>query len=175
MPKPDYKLAPFNRRLVAKLIDTAICLGLLIQGIVISYIVPGGEWWLVISFAIAVMYWFLGDSMNGQSIGKRMQDLKVVDFEHGYSCPMFESVMRNMFFKVKPLLDRASQASDDLADVREAALFGLVVIDLRAPLDDPRTTKTEIKPTAETLPPASNIDLDGIAQFVRRRRKTDEP
>src|SRR5687768_8473213 len=95
MHNPKYKLATFGRRLAAKLLDLGIgSLIILISGMVIGFLRVDVAW-IMLALAIAIAYWLFGDAMNGQSIGKRLLGLKVIDFRHGYPCKPFESLTRN--------------------------------------------------------------------------------
>lgn len=79
----QYKVA-FTARLLSKAVDLSI--GLMLA----SFLFPFGV-------VLALVYLSLSDSMNyGQSFGKRLFGLKVIDLESGEACTVRQSFVRNM-------------------------------------------------------------------------------
>jgi len=102
------KLAGRGQRFIARFIDNIIGSLLLVPAVFLGALpmydalavylgwsvnASGlGLFFLALSFA----YWLGADALKGQSLGKRMMKIKVVDEYTGTSCTLLQSVVRNL-------------------------------------------------------------------------------
>src|SRR5579872_6697696 len=102
-----YELAGLGSRMVAALVDHVIVLVVLLalwlticfSGVVSAFLLlaPAVAIGLVTSFVIYFGYFvYFERRWNGQTPGKRMMDLRVID-DRGMNVDLFQSIMRNLF------------------------------------------------------------------------------
>jgi uncharacterized RDD family membrane protein YckC len=97
-----YELAGPGSRLLAVLVDS-LMLGVLLLlarvGGLLLFVAAGplgGLLYFILGFAVSWGYFVLQEwRWNGQTLGKRMLDLRVID-ERGFSIDLFQSVIRNL-------------------------------------------------------------------------------
>ena len=101
-------LAGLGRRFIARIIDNIIGSLLLIPAVFMGMLPmydaltvylgwsvkasSFGIFFLVLAFA----YWLGADALKGQSLGKRMMKIRVVDEYTGASCTLLQSIVRNL-------------------------------------------------------------------------------
>ena len=163
---PRHQLAPFKRRLAAKVVDALLAFGCAFSTELVISVTGASSWWALVGIFAAIAYLFLGDAMNGQSLGKRLFDLQVVDFRHGYPCTLWQSAIRNAagFGWL-----RIFQLAEESEAIDAGTFTGQVVIDTR-PLS---ASRPDLKPSQGNLAasqPAAKIDFEGIGEFVRRKK-----
>jgi uncharacterized RDD family membrane protein YckC len=97
-----YELAGVGSRMLAVLVDVLLLVALLlvscmVGGILVLFTGPlGALLTYVLPFLVMYGYFvFLEWKWNGQTVGKRMVDLRVID-ERGFSIDLFQSVIRNL-------------------------------------------------------------------------------
>jgi uncharacterized RDD family membrane protein YckC len=80
-------IAPFGKRTCAFLIDAGVTLLIML----LIWMIIGG--WFVL---FALVYLLVRDGAHGQSVGKRVMDLQVVDHNTAQPCNLPQSVLRNV-------------------------------------------------------------------------------
>lgn len=109
-PAPTSAIAGFWRRLIAFCIDAIIVgiIGYLLGFILFEFFVKIGWWARIYGFAIALAYFGIMNSSvgGGQSVGKRLLYIKVVD-KNGNSLSVFRSFVRYSILGVPFFLNRA--------------------------------------------------------------------
>lgn len=92
------KLANAGRRYVAQMVDQIIAICMAILGAYIWGIIGiKGEFGIVIILLIYASYILFNDAMpNGQSVGKKLLSIKVVNKNSGEDCSASESFIRNI-------------------------------------------------------------------------------
>ena len=107
--KPHVPLASPRERLRARFLDGLILVPI---WILLDAAAPGDRTLLTIVLIIVVplvvSYLLLADALpRGQSIGKRIMKLSVVDATTGQPCTVWQSFVRNVFFLVLGIIDWA--------------------------------------------------------------------
>lgn len=162
-----YREAPLGRRMAAKVTDAIIASVGAILLITAAYPFRNASILLfsVIVFSAAgfqLGYLLLADGWSGQSVGKRIFGLKVVNYLSGSPCTYFQSFVRNITgLGVLRMVQLAEEESS-----REAGTYrGTIVIDVSPP-------KTRSPASAEP-PHRARLDLEGIADYAKRNRRGD--
>ncbi len=97
-----YRVAPWSRRIVAKVLDAALCYGILVVGMMA---LAGLQKWpeelmMVMSlgvFILATCLWLAGDGLfHGASVGKRLLGLRLVHVRHGSAPDWKEASLRQL-------------------------------------------------------------------------------
>lgn len=95
-------LSSRGERLLGQLLDGLVIFGLAFLGefaVARAYDLEG--WPLVVAALPAIFYYFLADALpGGQSLGKRLLDMKVIDAETGEPCSFAQSFVRNLILFV---------------------------------------------------------------------------
>jgi len=101
-------LASRGDRWVAQVVDSLIALALLFALVFLASMAPGG---VTVVFSIAGLllfagYILFGDALpEGQSFGKRMMGIAVVDQRTGAPCSAWQSFLRNVMLAILGLFD----------------------------------------------------------------------
>lgn len=119
-------LASRGSRLAAQFIDGIVAIVLLL---VVSGLAGGEKWGLALVLFLA--YWLLCDGLpNGQSLGKRLLKIAVVDEHTGAPCGLGKSLLRNVT-QIVGLFDwvwifgaRRKRAGDFLAGTKVVNVAG---------------------------------------------------
>jgi uncharacterized RDD family membrane protein YckC len=97
----QYRLATLGQRLVAQIIDGAIYLGILLVSAV-----PFGFSGVVVGAVIAGLYYMCQDGLKGgQSYGKRIVHIAVIDTRTGQWCSFGQSFIRNVLLSLLSVID----------------------------------------------------------------------
>jgi len=101
------RLASRSRRLIAQLIDDAVAF---VPALVIAALNGWDPDTSAVSFRIATMlgvaYIIVSDGFEGgQSLGKRIMDIAVIDVESGAPCTYGQSIARNLLLAVLGPID----------------------------------------------------------------------
>src|SRR5437764_14971185 len=92
----QYRKAAWPRRIAARLIDILV---------VIAVCAIAGENLLVLTVPLSIIYLLLGNGfLRGQSLGKRLSVIKVIDATHGRQCSVIQELVRQRYlFFTSPL------------------------------------------------------------------------
>lgn len=95
--KPNHLASP-ARRLGGQLIDSLITLAVVIGTLyLLRFLNLQDTHASVLPLTFGAAYYFLSDALpNGQSIGKRLLNMAVVDFNTHGNCTLVQSVVRNL-------------------------------------------------------------------------------
>ncbi|MDF3935980.1 RDD family protein [Pseudomonas citronellolis] len=95
-------LASIVRRLAAKAIDGAIAIAIFLLASFVAKLLSANLAWvspdagLFLGMPLALGYFLLGDALpNGQSLGKRLLHIRVIDRKSGRSCRPGQALTRN--------------------------------------------------------------------------------
>jgi len=163
MLKSNYTRASIRRRVAAKILDLGVGVALIDVSAVLIDGYRLHPSLVLLSMLAAVAYWLLGDSMGGQSVGKRILGIKVVDYKHGSPCTPLQSLIRN-FVGLGWL--RVWQIAEEEEALESGRFNGQIVIDVR-----PHTQGNRPPPLSQqNVEVRSKLDLEGIGRFVRDRK-----
>jgi hypothetical protein len=166
-----YREAPLARRVMAKIADFFLVptvVGIIPINVNLLPRVPA----LICVLLLMYLYLLLADgwkgqsvgnrwAIGGQSVGKRLFGLKVVNYQTGSPCTFFESFVRNVaFFGIV----RIWQIAEEESSIGTSNYKGTIVIDVQEP-------KTPL--ASEAPPKPAKLDLEGIADFARRKKDPD--
>ncbi|WP_426136428.1 RDD family protein [Pseudomonas sp. PWP3-1b2] len=100
-------LAGLGRRLGGQWIDSLITLFLLfVVGRAAEFVGVAPDAVAILAFGSAAAYYLFSDAMpNGQSIGKKLLGMSVIDERSYLSCNLFQSFMRNVTTPILSILD----------------------------------------------------------------------
>jgi uncharacterized RDD family membrane protein YckC len=98
----SYELAGFGSRMLAVLIDLLVLVAATLVALVVGTMsalfarLAGNLLLFVLPFAVLFGYFIVFEwRMNGQTLGKRLLDLRVID-DRGFSIDLFQAVIRNL-------------------------------------------------------------------------------
>jgi len=102
--KVKSSLASLGQRLGGQLIDTCIAFAFLFAGVLASK--PGAGGAASFGALVFIAYLLLADAMpNGQSWGKKLVGIRVVDARTGNSCSILQSAGRNLLLLILGVID----------------------------------------------------------------------
>jgi len=100
-------MAPIGSRFMARFIDTLVAFGVGAIGVIVVSIFDSLAG-LAAGLSLFILYKLLADTMpNGQSIGKRMNDIAVVSLKTGAACSPIQSIARNVLLVALGIIDVA--------------------------------------------------------------------
>lgn len=104
--KPD-NLAGLGRRLAGQWIDSAITFSLLfVVGRAAEFVGVSPSAVGILAFGSAAAYYLFSDAMpNGQSVGKKLLGMSVIDERSYLDCNLYQSFMRNMTTPILNIFD----------------------------------------------------------------------
>jgi uncharacterized RDD family membrane protein YckC len=104
---PPY--ASRGSRLVAQILDGLVAVAIVCMGLIPLVRLRGSAsmgFLLVPAILMAAAYLLLSDSFeNGQSLGKRVLGIRVVDATTGQPCTVWQSFLRNILLEVLGIID----------------------------------------------------------------------
>jgi uncharacterized RDD family membrane protein YckC len=103
--------APIGSRIMARIIDTAICFGIAVAVGFAVLKLPAAAYspaWLLLVPVSFFGYFLFADCMtNGQSFGKKWNGIAVVDKHTHAQCTGIQSLVRNLFLPALGIIDLA--------------------------------------------------------------------
>jgi uncharacterized RDD family membrane protein YckC len=97
------RLAPLSVRLLAQIIDTLIAFAILLAGFKIALM---NSFFFHTCLSLALAYLWLADAFpRGQSIGKIIMGISVVDIRTNHPCSIRQSLIRNIFLTIFGIID----------------------------------------------------------------------
>ena len=181
----EFPITPFHRRLFAWLIDLMVQLAYLWLAEMLISGITNDDWeiWMIILFWQPVMFYHLimEITLNGQSIGKKAMNIKVITMEGGQPS-LSQYIIRWMFrlldfglffipafFSV--ILSRWSQRVGDI-------VAGTIVIDTKARTSWEDTIFTELaydyKPRYRQVMQLSDKDINTLKSIIETVRKKND-
>jgi uncharacterized RDD family membrane protein YckC len=102
--RADAYFASLGERLVAQIIDSIITGLIMFTGALLTS--PGNNAPGMAGLCLGLTYLWLSDALpNGQSIGKHVMKISVIDTETGKPCTIFQSFIRNFLLSVLGIID----------------------------------------------------------------------
>jgi uncharacterized RDD family membrane protein YckC len=100
-------LATAGRRYIGQCIDGLITIVIfLIVMYVIQFFKLEGKWIEILALAIPAAYFVLSDALpKGQSIGKKILKMAVIDKDSGKPCDLVQSLVRNILTPLIGIID----------------------------------------------------------------------
>ena len=158
---PKYREAPWVRRIPAKMVDFFFVPTVSGSAISLSSFPLPPALTVISAGLLMYLYLLLADGFKGQSVGKRLFGLKVVNYQTGSPCTFFESFVRNIGFFG---LARIWQIAEEEHGMQVGNYKGTIVIDVR----EFKTSAASETPPEPPKP--AKLDLEGIANFARRKK-----
>jgi uncharacterized RDD family membrane protein YckC len=102
--RADPYFASLGERFVAQIIDSIITGLIMFTGALLTS--PGNNAPGMAGLCLGLTYLWLSDALpNGQSIGKHVMKISVIDTETGKPCTIFQSFIRNFLLSVLGIID----------------------------------------------------------------------
>jgi uncharacterized RDD family membrane protein YckC len=102
--RADAYFASLGERFVAQIIDSIITGLIMFTGALLTN--PGNNAPGMAGLCLGLTYLWLSDALpNGQSIGKHVMKISVIDTETGKPCTIFQSFIRNFLLSVLGIID----------------------------------------------------------------------
>ncbi|MEE1926557.1 RDD family protein [Pseudomonas sp. 148P] len=105
-------LAGLGQRLLARLVDQAIVFLILIASVYLNNVLymhfghfTGYDLVTPLAMLLAIAYSLGADALKGQSLGKRLMKIVVVDERSYLNCSLLQSIARNLSLSFLTLLD----------------------------------------------------------------------
>ncbi len=127
--------------------------------------------WELLPYVVAGAYLLFGDFHRGASIGKRLFGLRLISCRHGGSPTFLELILHKNFIPGSNLMPASWQSAEEISEIEAGRYDGCILTSTRPETDAPADALSD----QATVAPSKAIDLDGLADFLKKRDKGKVP